>query len=139
MLFDSIAYYASNTGKDCVFVINIHTCKCNTLIFVLIWFGLSHWYNIQNNTGWLFFKYSPTSCWQDCVRSFSFYSIKLLSWLILFGASISSSWLPSSRGSVLYWYHENYGVVYVININTHEIFLCLWNIYFKGLQGNFWL
>ena len=28
--------------------------KCTTLIFILIWFGLLHRYNIQDNTGWLF-------------------------------------------------------------------------------------
>ena len=88
-LFDYIAYLANNKGKHCIFVINIHTCKCTTLIFILTRFGLSHWYNIQDNKGWLFL-YSPTRCWQVCVRLFSFYSIQLLLWLLSFGASIAS-------------------------------------------------
>ena len=54
MLFDYIAYSANNTCKRCVFVIYIHTRKCTTLIFILMWFGLSNGYNIQDNTGWLF-------------------------------------------------------------------------------------
>ena len=61
MLFYSIAYPPNNTGKHFVFVINIHTCKCNTSIFVITRFGLLHWYNIQDNTGWLFLIYSYTS------------------------------------------------------------------------------
>ena len=52
-LFDSIAYFAKNAGNHCVFVIAIHTCKCTILILGLLWFGLSHQYTIQNNTGWL--------------------------------------------------------------------------------------
>ena len=54
--------------------------------------------------------------------SFSVYSIQLLSWLLLFGDSIKSSWLLLSRVSALYRYYENYGLVYVININTHNLF-----------------
>ena len=34
-------------------MIYIHKGKFNTLIFMLLWFGLSHWYNIQDNTCWL--------------------------------------------------------------------------------------
>ena len=60
MSFDSIAYSTNNRGKHCVFVIYIHTCKCTTLIFILMRFGLLHWYNIQDNTGWLFFIQSYT-------------------------------------------------------------------------------
>ena len=52
--FDSISYSANITGKHCVFLINIHICKGTTLIFVLMWFGLLHWYNIQDKTGRLF-------------------------------------------------------------------------------------
>ena len=54
LLFDSIAYSANNTGKHRVSVINIHTCKCTILILGLLWFGLSHRYTIQKNTGWRF-------------------------------------------------------------------------------------
>ena len=34
---------------------NIHTCECTILILGLLRFGISHQYNIKNNTGWLFF------------------------------------------------------------------------------------
>ena len=34
-------------------MIYIHKGKCTKLILILIWFGLSHQYNIQDNTGWL--------------------------------------------------------------------------------------
>ena len=51
---DYIAYSANNTAVCCAFVIYIHKGKCNTFIFILLWFGLSHRYNIQYNTGWLF-------------------------------------------------------------------------------------
>ena len=52
---DFIAYSANNTGKRCVFVMYIHKGKCTTLIFIILWFGLSHQYYIQDNTWWLFF------------------------------------------------------------------------------------
>ena len=52
--FDYIAYSAKNMGKRCVFVIYIHEGNCTTFIFILLWFGLSHWYNIQEITGWPF-------------------------------------------------------------------------------------
>ena len=54
-LFNSIAYFAKNTGKHRVFVIAIHTCKCTILILGPLQFGLSHRCTIHNNTGWLLF------------------------------------------------------------------------------------
>ena len=69
------------------------------------------------------------------MRSFSFYSMQLILWLIFFGASIASSWSPSSRVSALYWYHKNYGFVYVININTYDIFFCLYEYAFQNTTG----
>ena len=53
--FNSIAYFANNTGKHRVFVIAIHTCKCTILILGLLRFGLSRRYTIQNNKWWLLF------------------------------------------------------------------------------------
>ena len=41
------AYSANNTSKRCVFVIYRHKGKCTSLILILLWFGLSHRYNIQ--------------------------------------------------------------------------------------------
>ena len=41
--------------------------------------------------------------------------------------------------SALYRYYKNYGLVYVININTHDLFFCLYNMHFRTLQGDFWL
>ena len=58
--FDYITYSSNNTSERCVFVIYIHKVKCTILISILLQFGLSHQYNIQANTGWLF--YSPTIC-----------------------------------------------------------------------------
>ena len=131
-----------------------------SIYVLLLRFGISHRYNIQENIGWLFFTVvhfvkrivwyfsvlSKLSYYRDlfclepasrlrespssrmsalywyyknygfsvCVISFSFYSIQLLSWLLLFGASIASSLLSSSCVSAIYRYYENYGYVYVI-------------------------
>ena len=52
--FDYIAYSANNTGKCCVFVIYRHKGKCNSLIFILLIFFLSHWKHIQDKIRWLF-------------------------------------------------------------------------------------
>ena len=52
--FDSITYFFKNTGEHCVFVINIHTCKCTLLLWEPPQFYLLRLYNIQNNIGWLF-------------------------------------------------------------------------------------
>ena len=41
-------------GKRCAIVIYLHKGKCTTLIFILLGFGLSHWYDIHANTGWQF-------------------------------------------------------------------------------------
>ena len=56
--FDYILYSSKNMVRCCVFVVYIHKGKCTTLILILLRFGLLHRYNIQANTGWLF--YSPT-------------------------------------------------------------------------------
>ena len=42
--FNSITYFANNTGKHRVFVIYIHTCKFTILILRILRFGLSHRY-----------------------------------------------------------------------------------------------
>ena len=55
------------------------------------------------------------------------------------GASIASSWSPSSRVSALYQYYENYVFVYIIDINTHDLFFCWYNIHLRTLQGDCWL
>ena len=135
MTFDSITYSTNNTGEHCVFMINIHTCKCTTWIFILMRFGLSNWYNIQDITGWLFLN-NPTRCWQVCVISFSFYSTQLLSWLLLFGFRIASLWSSLSFVSALYRYYKNYGLVYVIDMNTHDLFFYWYNMHFITLQGD---
>ena len=54
LLCDYITYSANNTGKRCIFVIYIYKGKCDTLIVILLRFGLSHRYNIQYNIEWLF-------------------------------------------------------------------------------------
>ena len=54
LYFDSIAYFSNNMGEHHVFVVNIHTCKCTLFIWVPLRSGLSHWYIIHNNKGWLF-------------------------------------------------------------------------------------
>ena len=66
--------------------------------------------------------YIPIMFWQVYVRSLNFYSIKLLPWIILFGASIASTWSPLSHVSALYRYYEYYGLVYLINMNRHDLF-----------------
>ena len=52
--FDYIAYSANNTAKHCVFVIYRHKGKCNSLIFILLLFFLSHQKRIQEKTWWMF-------------------------------------------------------------------------------------
>ena len=69
----------------------------------------------------------------------SFYSIKLLSWLLLFGTRIASLWSPFSHGSVLPRYYKNYGLVYVIDFNTNDLIFCLYNMHFRTLQEDCYL
>ena len=109
-------------GGGCVFVINIHTGKCTTFIFMLLRFGLLRWYNSQENTGLLVVMFLHVV--KSFVRSFIVYSIHFFSlWILLFEAIIASSWSPLSRVSALYRYCEYYGLVYVINIHPHNLFL----------------
>ena len=61
------------------------------------------------------------------MRLFIFYSIHLLSWLLLFGTSIVSSWPPSSWVSAIYWYKKKYGLkVFVISFSFYSIKLLSW-------------
>ena len=61
---------------------------------------------------------------------FCFYSIKLLSWLVLFRASITSLWTPLSRVSALYWYYKNYCFnVCVISFSFYSIKLFSWLLF----------
>ena len=55
--------------------------------------------------------------------------------LFFFGDSIAYFWSPSSFVSVIYRYYDNYGLVYVININTHDLFFYLYYMRFRSLQG----
>ena len=62
---------------------------------------------------------------------FSFYPIQLISWLLLFGASIASSWFPSSRVIALYWYYKKYYFkVCVISFSFYSIQLLSWLLFF---------
>ena len=45
-----ISYTLPKYGQIYVFVIYIHKCKCNTLIFILMLFCLSHQKHIQDKT-----------------------------------------------------------------------------------------
>ena len=52
--FDYITYSANNTGEGCIFVIYQHKGKCNSLIFILLLFCLSHRKHIQDKKRWFF-------------------------------------------------------------------------------------
>ena len=58
--FDYISYSSNNVGKLYVIVIYIHKGKCNSLIFILLIFCLSHLKHVQDKTSWLLL-YSYTS------------------------------------------------------------------------------
>ena len=72
--------------------------------------------------------HSPTRFRKVCVISFSFYSIHLFRWPLLFGANIASSWSPLPCVSALYWYYRYYDLVYVINI-IHMTYIYVYTIY----------
>ena len=56
---------------------------------------------------------------------------QLLSWLVLFGASMTSSWTPLSQVSASYWYYENYDFkVCVILFSFYSIQLLSWLLLF---------
>ena len=121
-------------GNHRFFIIAIYICECNILILGILRFGLSRLY-IYTHYLFSFGEicnpeqdkviaiYSPTPGWQVIKRSFRYYSMQLIPWLLMFRASIASFWSPYKRVSALYWYFEYYGLVYIINIYTHDLFL----------------
>ena len=133
--FDYITYSTNNTGECCTLVIYRHKGKCNILIFILLLFCLSHWKHIQYITRWLFIIFLHFVK-KTCVITVSFKSIQLLLWLPSFGASIASLSSPSSHVSALFWYYKNYGLVYVIDMNTHVLRFFLY--FFVVPCAQFW-
>ena len=115
--FDYIAYSANNTDERCVFVIYRHKGKCNSLIFILLLFCLSRRNNIQDVTRRLsiiVLHFVKISVWYRSVfNQYSFYCE------LFFRAIMASLSCPLSHVSALFRYYENYGFVYVIDINTH--------------------
>ena len=52
--FDYIAYSANNMGESYVFLIYRHKGKCNSFIFIILIFFLSHRKHIQEKSRWMF-------------------------------------------------------------------------------------
>ena len=131
---DYIAYSSNNMGKHCVFLINIHRCKCTTLIFVIMWFGLSHWYTIQDNTGWLFL-----------IQSYIFLTVlcEIVHSLLNTGIIVTYFFGGQHRVFVIFIVTCSCAISILrylqlgVNIISHELFFCLYKYAFHKSTGQF--
>ena len=127
LLFDYNAYYASNMGKRCVFVIYIHKGKCNSLIFILLIFCLMHRKKSGHNKVVVFMvlHFVKIFVWYQLIFTpYSYYR----DFFCLGPESCLGNW--HYHVWVRYFrYYKKYGLVYVIDINTHDLFFCLYNMH----------